>query len=150
RSDYRDAAADDIGHQRRQTVVLAAKPVVFHPHVLAFDIAAFTKPFLECGCSEARRIGRPGIDKCDNRDRLLRARRERPRRCYAAEQRDELASPHSITSSARASSVGGTSIPSVFAVLRLITSSNLVGCSTGRSAGLAPFRILSTYAALRR
>src|SRR5207253_1833377 len=30
--------------------------------------------------------------------------------------------------------------PSAFAVLRLMTSSNLVGCSTGRSAGLAPFR----------
>jgi hypothetical protein len=28
--------------------------------------------------------------------------------------------------------------------LRLITSSNLVGCSTGRSAGLAPRKILST------
>src|SRR5262249_19011159 len=39
---------------------------------------------------------------------LLRARRERPRR-RAAEQRDELAPLHSITSSARASSVGGTS-----------------------------------------
>src|SRR5262249_42499869 len=36
-----------------------------------------------------------------------RARRERPRR-RAAEQRDELAALHSITSSARASSVGGT------------------------------------------
>ena len=34
--------------------------------------------------------------------------------------------------------------PSAFAVLRLITSSNLVGCSTGRSAGLAPLRIRST------
>ena len=32
---------------------------------------------------------------------------------------------HSITSSARASSVGGTSRPSAFAVLRLITNSNL-------------------------
>ena len=40
--------------------------------------------------------------------RLLRARRERPRGRRAAEQRDELAPPHSITSSARASSVGGT------------------------------------------
>ena len=39
--------------------------------------------------------------------RLLRARRERPRRRRAAEQRDELAAVHSITSSARASSVGG-------------------------------------------
>jgi hypothetical protein len=50
---------------------------------------------------------------------------------------------YSITSSARASSVGGISIPSARAVLRLTTSSNLVGCSTGRSAGLAPLRILS-------
>ena len=51
---------------------------------------------------------------------------------------------YSITSSARASSVGGMSRPRPFAVLRLITNSNLVGCSTGRSAGLAPRRILST------
>src|SRR5262249_40083757 len=34
---------------------------------------------------------------------------------------------HSITSSASASSVGGTSRPSALAVFRLITSSNLVG-----------------------
>jgi hypothetical protein len=38
-----------------------------------------------------------------------------------------------LTSSARASSAGGTSRPSALAVLRLMTSSNLVGCSTGRS-----------------
>ena len=41
------------------------------------------------------------------RSALLRARRERPRRRRAAEQRDELAPSHSITSSARARSVGG-------------------------------------------
>src|SRR5258705_5321661 len=35
---------------------------------------------------------------------------------------------HSITSSARASSVGGTSIPIAFAALVLTTNSNLVGC----------------------
>ena len=51
---------------------------------------------------------------------------------------------YSITSSARARSVGGTVRPSAFAVLRLMTSSNLVGCSTGRSAGLAPFKMRST------
>ena len=39
---------------------------------------------------------------------------------------------YSITSSARASSVGGTSRPSAFAVLRLMTSSNLVGACTGK------------------
>src|SRR5262245_35476247 len=59
----------------------------------------------------------------------------------AAEQRDERAAlHHSITSSAVASSDGGISRPNAFAVLRLITSSNFVGCITGRSAGLAPFR----------
>jgi hypothetical protein len=35
------------------------------------------------------------------------------------------------------------SIPSAFAVVRLITRSNLVGCSTGMSPGFAPRRILS-------
>src|SRR5262249_62270668 len=42
---------------------------------------------------------------------------------------------HWITSSARASTDGGMVRPSAFAVLRLMTSSNLVACSTGGSAG---------------
>jgi hypothetical protein len=65
---------------------------------------------------------------------LLRAPRERPRGS-AAEQCDECAAVHSITSSARAMTVGGISRPSALAVLRLMTRSNLVGCTTGRSAG---------------
>src|SRR5262249_2017484 len=78
---------------------------------------------------------------------LLRARSERPRG-RTPEQRDELASlqlgAHSITSSARVSSVGGTVMPSALAVIRLTARSNLVGCSTGKSAGFAPRRTLST------
>src|SRR5262249_61916097 len=61
--------------------------------------------------------------------RLLHARRERPCRRAAAEQRDELAALHSITSSAATSSPGGTSMPSALAVLKLITNSNLVFCT---------------------
>ena len=57
---------------------------------------------------------------------------------------------YSITSSARASSTGGTVIPRALAVLRLMTSSNFVGCSTGSSAGLAPLSTLSTKLAARR
>ena len=49
-----------------------------------------------------------------------------------------------ITSSAKTRSVGGIVIPSAWAVLRLRMSSKCMGCSMGRSAGLAPFRILST------
>jgi hypothetical protein len=52
---------------------------------------------------------------------LLPARRERPYRSRAAEKSDELSPRHSITSSARASRVGGTSSPIVLAVLRLMT-----------------------------
>ena len=43
----------------------------------------------------------------------------------------------------RWSSDGGVVRPRVLAVSRLITSSHFVGCSTGRSAGVAPFKILS-------
>jgi hypothetical protein len=56
---------------------------------------------------------------------------------------------YSITRSAVAIKLAGTVIPSAFAVLRLITNSNLVGCSTGRSAGFAPWRIRLTYEAAR-
>ena len=52
--------------------------------------------------------------------------------------------PYSITSSARASRLGGTSRLSALAVLRLMTSSYLVGACTGRSAGFSPLRIRST------
>src|SRR3954470_23953941 len=51
---------------------------------------------------------------------------------------------YSITSSARASSVDGTVMPSALAVLRLITNSYLVGACTGRSAGFSPLRMRST------
>src|SRR5437763_14068718 len=72
---------------------------------------------------------------------LLRPRRERPRCCCAAKQRDELPPPHSITSSAVESSVGGTVRPSILAVVRLMTSSKLVDCTTGRLAGFSPLRM---------
>jgi len=48
---------------------------------------------------------------------------------------------YSMTSSAMASSVGGTSRPSALAVLILINSSSFVACCTGRSAGFSPFRM---------
>src|SRR5262245_42298159 len=57
---------------------------------------------------------------------------------------------YSITSSARASSVAGTSMPSALAVAKLMTNSNLVGCTTGRSAGLAPLRMRPVYVPTRR
>jgi hypothetical protein len=50
---------------------------------------------------------------------------------------------YSITSSARRTSSAGISCPIDFAVLRLMTSSKLVGCSTGTSEALTPVSIFT-------
>ena len=56
----------------------------------------------------------------------------------------KLVPSHLITLSALTSTFGGIVRPICFAALRLMMNSNFFGCSTGSSAGLAPFRILST------
>src|SRR5262245_17041086 len=109
------------------------------------DPAAFAQLLHKRGHPLAigRRCGLAQVPDGRQLPRLLRARRERPCRCNA-EQRDELAPLHSITSSARASTLAGISMPSALAVLRLSTVSYLVGACTGRSAGLSPLRMRST------
>jgi hypothetical protein len=54
---------------------------------------------------------------------------------------------HRITSSALSRIDCGMVMPSALAVLILTSRSNFVGCSIGRSPGLAPFSILSTNTA---
>ncbi len=49
-----------------------------------------------------------------------------------------------VTLSARISMTGGIVMPSWLAVFRFMNSLNFVGCCTGRTAGFAPFKILST------
>ena len=123
----------------------AVRPAVFDRHVAALGVASFTQALCEIRRTYfAFASGEPGWrNPITGIAGLLRPRRQRPHR-RAAQQRDELAASHSITSSARASSDGGTVTPIAFAVLRLMISSNLVGCSTGSSAGLIPCRILRT------
>ena len=72
---------------------------------------------------------------------IINLKTVRARGCQFAMQQTSRRA-YSITSSASARSVGGMLMPSVWAVLRLMTSSNLVGCTTGKSAGLSPLRIL--------
>src|SRR5262245_53071843 len=69
-----------------------------------------------------------------------RQRRQPDAENFGGEVSFELPSHHSITSSAVASSVGGTVRPSSRAVWWLMTSSNFVDCTTGKSAGFAPLR----------
>jgi len=69
--------------------------------------------------SIARRLAQDlSYGKSDARDvrGLLRARRERPSSRRAAQEHNELAPLHSITSSAATSSLSGTVRPSILAV----------------------------------
>jgi hypothetical protein len=59
-----------------------------------------------------------------------------------SETREQCATVHHSINSACTRSDCGIVRPSALAVLMLMTSSNFVGCRTGRSAGLAPLRIL--------
>src|SRR5262245_9025536 len=121
----------------RQARSLSPRSAAFNRHVLALEVADFVE-----APAERRgkgRIGRSGIDEIRP---PVSTGRNRPRNRRAAEQCDELATTaHSITSSASASTLSGILTPSAFAVLRLITNSNLVGCTTGRSATFSPFKI---------
>src|SRR5262245_65384494 len=137
-------AVNQFGRKLWQSIVLAFRPAIFNLQVLALDIAYLFQSLAERAQTDRVHFTRCVAEEPDHRHRLLRPRGERPRGCRAAEKRDELATLHSITSSARASRVGGTVRPSALTVLRLMTSSNLVGACTGRSAGFAPRRMRST------
>jgi len=124
---------------------LGIRPTCFDPDVPAIG----PSEFMEC-CSECCDMGVPlRIAPGESHQHtyaphplaLLRARRERPRGHGASEQRDELAPLHPITSSDSNCRELSTSIPSALAVCRLMTNSNLVDCTTGRSALFAPLRI---------
>ena len=133
--------ANQIGRKLRQSIELPVSPAKFERNVLAFDVSGLLEALAKSAQILREGYGRCGVQKSDHRHRrLLRARRERP--CSrAAEQRDELAPLHSITSSAATSSLSGTVRPSIRAVWWLMTNSNLVDCTTGRSAGFAPLRM---------
>src|SRR5262249_26596100 len=136
-----DLSAHEFARERRQSIHSTFCPAVFNADIAVLDIAGLNEALPERRNGIFECSGRSAVEEPDHRHRrLLRARRERPDR-RTAEQRDEPAALHSITSSARARSVDGTSKRSARAVLRLITSSNLVACMTGRSIGLVPLRI---------
>src|SRR5262245_7175842 len=134
-------ALHKLGHQCRHAIELVLSPTIFDYNIAAIDETGFAEALTKCRGKMGACIGGAVMEKANYwHRRLLRARRARPR-CRAAEQRDELAPLHSITSSARAISDGGTVRPSTRAAWALMTSSNLVDCTTGKSAGFAPLRM---------
>src|SRR5262249_23278554 len=149
--DHSYAAIHQLSRLLRKSIVVSLRPAVFECDVATLNVAGFSQALLDCSNKARVWSRRHAAEDADHGyRRLLRPRRERPRSRRAAEKRDQLAAVHSITSSARASTLAGISKPVALAVLRLITSSYLVGACTGSSAGLSPLRMRSTYAAAGR
>src|SRR5262249_8460555 len=118
RRDHAHSAAYQISRQLRQPIGPAFRPAELNPHVLAFDVAFFIQTSTVCAQIRRSRSRRLKAEKADHRRcRLLRPRRERPSRRRAAEQRDERAPSHSITSSARSRKDSGILSPSALAVV---------------------------------
>src|SRR5262245_2353155 len=137
-----DLEPDEFGGDLGEALFGTFRPAVLDCDGAALDPAKLTQPLQKSGYPLSLGRTRARAQEPNRLRRLLRVRRERPRRRRAAEQRDEIAAgAHSITSSAAASNVGGTSRPSVLAVLRLMTNSNFTDCWTGKSVGLSPLRI---------
>jgi signal transduction histidine kinase len=97
-----------------------------------------TIPLRNVNLSEIAREDRRAIRRCGGRKRVRYACIGSftgwiaPALCWRT---------YSMTSSASAINLSGTSRPSIFAVLRFMIISNLVGKSTGKSAGLSPLRM---------
>jgi len=143
RNDHGDLTADQFVRVYRKSLVVTVSPAVFDLHIAAIDIASLAQPEAEGGHIGCVLPGRRATEKPHHRHRLplLRVCRERPCR-RAAEKGYELAPQnHSISSSAIANTPGGMVRFRAFAALRLITSSNLIGWKTGKSAGLSPLRM---------
>src|SRR5262245_53684062 len=143
-NDDGDLLAGEIGGKPRQPIVLTLSPTIVERDVLTLDKARFIESLPDERNQRRVDSRRTTAEQSDHwQCTLLRTRRERPRG-RAADERDERAALHSITSSARSRIDVGSSIPIALAVLRLMAISNFVACSTGKSPAFAPLRILAT------
>jgi hypothetical protein len=141
----------------------AARPAIStSSHACALPIRTATGHLPESGNYHAGRIAsavdavrcamegnRPASGRATG-SRLCLQERTSSARPVRSEKCQTGSRPHSITSSARNRNDSGIFKPSALAVFRLMTRSNLVGCWTGKSAGFAPRKILSTKLAARR
>src|SRR6516164_8045157 len=119
---------DELGCELGEAFAASLRPAIFDRDGASFDPAEFAQPLHKSSGQLALRGRRSRAQESDGRQprSLLRTRCERPHDRHATEEGDELASPHSITSSASASNLSGISRLSALATLRFITNSNLV------------------------
>ena len=105
RDDRGDLSTSQVGRQRWKPIDLIVRPAVFDRYVLALDMTGFLQTLAKCradGPRSCRATRCAGTRSPASPAAAPAPRAATPRR--AAEQRDELAPSHSITSSARASS----------------------------------------------
>jgi len=96
--DYGNPAADEIGGQCGQPIIATLRPAIFDRHILSLDVPGFTQPSAEADHRRRSRVGRTADEEADHRHHLL-LRAQRPRRGHsAAQQHQQLAAPHTITS----------------------------------------------------
>src|SRR5262245_29773949 len=95
RDDDGDLAANEIGSQRRHSLVVALGPAVLDRDIVALDEAGFLETFTEAGDEMREWTGRSGTEEPDHRHPLLLCvSRERPCDRRAAEKSEELAPLH--------------------------------------------------------
>src|ERR1700730_18583459 len=140
RHDEVDPEIDKLRGKSAKPLWIRAGISVLDDDVLALDPSELPQFLLEHHLVGAGRLERGKLPDPVHLSRRLRLGGDH--RTRASEERATI--HHWITSSARSRSDGGIVSPRALAVLRLMTNSNFVGCSTGRSPGLAPLRILST------
>jgi hypothetical protein len=148
RDDDIDSELHQVARQRRKPVELALGVSPFDDEVLAFDVAQLAQGPRDPGRRRPLVRWQRGclVEQAQAVDpsRLLRRGAKRHDEKAEADAANERPAVHHwITSSALSKSDCGMVRPRALAVLRLMTSSNLVGCSIARSWALAPFRILS-------
>ena len=95
--DHSRLAAHQLRRHCGQLIVMSLGPTVFDRNIAPLHVTGFGQTLAEYRQRRRKRPRRTGVKKTDHRHRrLLRARRERPRGCLAAEKCDEVAPSHSI------------------------------------------------------
>jgi hypothetical protein len=85
-SNHGHLTTNQIGRQRRHSIVLAFRPAVFDRGISTLDIAGFAQTLSERSHHARIRGGRCTVEKPNHRhSRLLRRRCERPGRCVDCE-----------------------------------------------------------------
>jgi hypothetical protein len=103
--DHVDLAADEVGGQRGQPIIMQIGPAVFPRHVLALDEAHFAHSLVHRPAHQVAEVCRRREDRkdADHGHRLLLRTQHARRSHCAAEEKHELPPSHSMTSSRRKS-----------------------------------------------